>query len=103
MRTLKAQELAQKTLKTIGLGSLGLKRPEECFINDIFFIMLIRAMMCKEETIIIEYPESVLESLNDIVKVMDTMALLRSSKKILFLDLQNNENYYKGTQCTIIK
>ena len=103
MKVLKAQQLAEKTLETIGLGSLGLKRPEECFTNDIFFIMLIRAMMCKEKTIIIESPETMLESLKDIAKVLERIDLLESSKRVLFLDIQNNENYYKGTKCTIIK
>lgn len=103
MSVLKAEQLAEKTLQSIGLKSLGIKRAEHCLTNEIFCVMLIRAMMCKENTIIIEYPELLLESLKDIEKIIDTITLLQSSKTIVFLDIKNNENYYKGSACNIIK
>ena len=103
MSVLEAEQLAEATLQSVGLKSLGVKRAEQCLTNEIFCVMLIRAMMCKENTIIIEYPELLLESLKDIGKMIDIIALLRSAKTIVFLDIKNNENYYKGSICNIIK
>ena len=103
MTTPKAQQLANDTLDKINLSRIGLYRAPKCSTMEIFYVMFIRALMTKETTVIIEIPHSVMENLNELQATFDNLNILKMSKNILILDIIDNETYYEGCSCNIIK
>lgn len=103
MPTKKAQQLALATLQVVGLERIGLYRATKCSVMEIFYVMFIRALMSKEQTIIINSPASVIDTLKKIDRVLEKITLFKSEKNILVLDVEDNQNYYKGSLCSTIK
>ena len=100
---LKAQKIASDLLSKAGLQHIEFYRANQCSIVEIFYVMFIRALMTRDKNIFIEVKHSVLESLKDIKSVFESINLLKGNKNIFILDLLENEDYYKGTLCNIIK
>jgi len=65
--------------------------------------MIIRALMTKENNILIVYPISIIENFNDIEIIIKNINLLNDNKNIIILDTITNETHYKGCLCHIIK
>lgn len=99
----KAENLALEMLKKIGLEDIALKRENSCSRVEILYVMLIRALMTQEKSVIIKLPSSILDDLQEINKVVDNISLLKASKNIFFVDLKINKIHYEGCQCNIIK
>ena len=100
---LEAQKIASDLLSKAGLKHIESYRENQCSIVEIFYVMFIRALMTRDENIFIEVQHSVLESLKDINSVFKSINLLKGDKNVFILDLLENEDYYKGTLCNIIK
>jgi len=99
----KAEKIARDFLSKVDLEHIEFKRENQCTIVELFYVMFIRALMSKNEYIFIEVKHSVLESLKDIKSVFQNINLLKGDKNIFILDLLENENYYKGSLCNIVK
>lgn len=97
----KAEELAQQMLEEIELSSIALYREPQCSDRELFYVMFIRALMSKEQTIIIESPHTLLNDLNEMQKIFNSMSLLNREKTVLILDIINNRIYYEGCLCNI--
>ena len=103
MPRLQAQEIAISLLSKVGLNHIKSYRQNQCSTVEIFYVMFLRALMSREKNIFIEVKHSVLETLKDINNVFESINLLKADKNIFILDLLENEDYYKGTLCNIIK
>lgn len=90
-----AQNEAYAMLKKIGLGEISLKRISQCNSLEIFYVMLIRALMTKERRIIIVPLFLLTSSFEDIKDIIEKILILNNDKEIYILDLVSNENYYK--------
>ena len=98
-----AQILANEFLDKIELSYIGKFRKHQCQLSDIFFVLLIRALMTKERLVIIKSPYRLLYTLTDIKNICQKIDILNSDKDILILDTLNNKMNYKETICNIIE
>lgn len=98
-----AEDEAKSYLKKIGLENISTKRAAECSEVEIFYVMFIRSIMCKEMSVIIVSPFSITEGLEDMRSVVENLALLNSKKRVLILDIYLNERYYEESQCSITR
>lgn len=96
-----AENLALEKLKTVGLGDIARKRENSCSSVEILYVMIIRALMTQEKSVIIKLSSAMLDNLQDIKKVVDNISLLKDSKKVFFVDLTINKTHYEGCQCNI--
>jgi len=103
MPTRKAQTLAQEYLNKIGHEKIGQLRINSCNNAEIFDVMLVRAMMSKEDTVVI-LPLSSMDNLKEMQEMLKHIKELSEEKKIVILDIIENEVYYKGCgSCNIVK
>ena len=100
---LKAEKEAIDMLRKIHLGDIADKRSNQCTNLEKFYVMLIRALMCDKECIMIKTPFILVDTLLDIEKIISNIEILNKDKGIIILDTINNQNNYKGCQCNIIK
>ena len=98
-----AQKLALEYLKRVNLEYIAQKRVNECTVIEIFYVMFIRALMSSERRVMIEVTHSVVDSLSNIEKLLESIALLNRDKDVSILDLQERKNYYKDGRCNIIE
>ena len=103
MATLKAQEIARELLKKISYEHIALSRVSACSPTEIFYIQFIRALMMKEDDILIVTPYSLIDNLRNINVIIENINILTDKKNILIVDILNNEIHYKGTTCNIVK
>lgn len=104
LATKKAQAHAIEYLRRIDLESIGLKRLNQCTSIEVFYVMVIRAMMAKKQTIFIVTPFFLIKKLAEITPVLEKLALLnKEQKNIIILDNLTNQSHYKGDLCNIIK
>ena len=99
----KAEKDAHKQLDKIDMSHIELRRATECTSTEIFYIMLIRALMTKELNVIIVSPFSLLDNIRDIEVVLKDMNILNTKKNIFLIDDTANAPHYKGYSCNIIK
>ena len=100
MSTKKAERLALDMLTLLGLQKIAHQRAYSCSKKEIFLVMFIRAMMMKENTLIIKSPNDILGNSQHIKEVVIEMIKIDIVKDICIVDLQRNENYYKGCACS---
>ena len=98
-----SEALALEMLTKISLETIAYKRIPECSIEEIFFVMYIRALMMDIPKIYIKVPYAITENFKDIQSIIDAMELLKNDKSVMILDLLSNEVHYKGCGCNIIK
>jgi len=98
-----AHILANEFLDKIGLSYIGRFRINQCELSEIFFVLLIRALMTKERLVIIKLPYRLLYTLADIKNICQKIEILNNNKDILILDTFNNKINYKETICNIIE
>ncbi len=97
-----AEEEAQYYLAKIKLDNISKNRIVQCSKLEIFYVMLIRALMTNENNIVILLPFSITNDLTDVKGFIDKIEVL-NNKNILILDLHTNKSKYKDTLCNIIK
>lgn len=103
LETSVAQEEALAYLQKIELSYLAKFRVSQCNEVEIFLIMIIRALMTKEKTVIILRVFSITNHLINIKTIIDNIQIINNNKKILLLDLHVNESDYKEDRCNTIK
>lgn len=96
LNTISAEAEATKELEKIGFSAIVKKRISECNTEEIFFTMLIRALMTKERSVIIVSLLSLIGDFADIKSTIDKISILNSSKNLYVLDLFSNEVHYKN-------
>jgi len=103
MPSVEAQSVASKLLAEVNLTQIELYRENQCSVIEIFYVMFIRALMCREKNIFIEVKHTLVENIKDSESLFKNINLLKKDKNIFILDLVANEDYYKGSLCNIIK
>jgi len=103
MPTKKAKELALTYLKNLGLEDIANKRVINCSSNEIIYVMLIRAMMMPQKSILLQAPYSITTNLGDIKTILCNISKLTNLKKIFIFDVAINEYHYEGAPCSIVK
>ena len=99
-----AQEEALSYLEKINMSHIKKLRISQCSEVETLYVMIIRALMTKEKTIVISRPFSIVHFLIDIKTIIDTILVLNNNKNILILDLSVNEaEYKKESRCNMIK
>lgn len=101
--TEKAQALALSYLDKIALAQIGLNRQNQCSSLEIFYVMLVRALMTQDINVIIVTPFSLIAKLKDISTIIENIQILNNDKNIYILDNITNEHHYIGTACHIVK
>ncbi|MGE4510171.1 MAG: hypothetical protein AB7D43_03610 [Sulfurimonadaceae bacterium] len=102
--TQEAQAHAIESLRLIDLEHIGPSRLNQCTSLEVFYVMVIRAMMAKEEVIFIVTPFFLIKKLARIEPVLEKLVLLnKEQKNIIILDNLTNQSHYKGDLCNIIK
>lgn len=101
--TKKAQALALSYLDKIGLAHIGQNRQNQCTSLEIFYIMVVRALMTQDINVIIVTPFSLIAKLKDISNILENIQILNNNKNIYILDNVTNEHHYIGTTCHIVK
>jgi ABC-type lipopolysaccharide export system ATPase subunit len=99
----KAHTLALKYLKNLGIEDVANKRVINCSSREIFYILLIRAMMMPQKSILIQTPYSIISNLGDIKTILCNISKLEDFKNIFIFDVAINRYHYEGAPCTIIK
>jgi len=99
----KANSLAVDMLRKVDLEEISHKYVSSCSDEEIFLVMFLRAVMSQEKNVILKLPSRILGNLFHVKKLIQKMISTDSSKKIIILDLVSNENYYKGSECSIEK
>ena len=100
---LKAEAEAIEMLDKISLAKVANLRSNQCTKLEIFYVMIIRALMGDEENIIIKMPFSLLDNMLDISQLIKNIEILNQDKCIIILDNLNNFSHYEGCRCNIIK
>ena len=98
-----AEREAREMLQTIGYAYLSDLRKNRCNDFERFVVMLLRALMCDRERILIKTPFSLVRSLESISKILDLLEKLNPNKVIIFLDTYNNQIDYKDSRCRTIE
>lgn len=98
-----AQRVAMGYLRDISLEHIADKRVNECTLLEILIAMIIRAMMTREASILIEVSHTIVDSVHEIEALFTIIKSLQIQKSVQFLDLIDNQTYYEGYRCNIIK
>jgi hypothetical protein len=98
-----AQNIANEYLEKINLSNIAYKRPIKCTNIEVLSSMLLRAIMCKNKTIILSNPIHLLNNLKDIKDIIRDIKAVIGDKNIMLLDILSNEIHYEGCPCHIIK
>ncbi len=100
---LEAEAEAVEMLQKISLGRIGSLRSNKCTKEELFYVMIIRALMCESEEIFIKTPLQLLENLSNICKIIENIEILNNNKGIMILDTRSNHWHYKGCGCNIVE
>ena len=103
MSTQKAEDLALEMLMHLGIQEIAHRRLENCSKKELFLVMLLRAVMMKEDSIILKLPQEILGNIYDIREVSTEMNKIDTDKKIYIVDFLRNKNDYKGCACSTEK
>ena len=98
-----AEEEARTMLKEIGLERIADLRSNRCTKEELFYVKIIRALMCDREHIFIKTPLQLLENLSKICGIIENIERLNRDKGIIILDTLANLAHYKECGCPIIK
>ena len=91
-----AQQEARKYLKKINKLDIGLKRMHQCNEVELFYIMVIRALMTKEKNVVIIHPLSMLKHMEFLAIAMKNLSILNDEKNIIILENDINRFHYEG-------
>ena len=91
-----AQEEASFFLNKIDKLGIAFKRTHQCNELELFYTMIIRAIMTKEKNIVILRPLSILKNIEFLAVAMKNLALLNENKNIIILENDINRFQYEG-------
>ena len=95
---IEAENEATSLLKKINQESIANKRTNQCSKLEIFYVMIVRAIVCDASRIFIQTPFALVDALGDISQVVANIEILNQDKGIIILDTQSNNIHYKGLQ-----
>lgn len=98
-----AEDEARRYLDKIGLADIADLRSNQCSKEEIFYVMVIRALMCDREQVFIRSPLQLLETFGSLCEIIDNIQILNSNKSIMILDTHTNFTHYKECGCTIME
>lgn len=98
-----AEAEARELLGLVGIEKVADFRSNMCTNEELFYVMVIRALMCDREIVLIKSPMQLLENLGHICKIIENIEKLNSNKGIIILDTKANYWHYKGCRCSIQK
>jgi len=94
---------AKEALKRIGLEDICQKRLHQCTPIEIFYVMLIRAMMSEAKIITVITPFSFVKKLSNFSSVLDTLYALDFQQEVIVVDIFKNLHHYRDKRCIILK
>jgi len=95
--TKQAQVEGVELLDRLKLAYIGNLRVAQCKAEELFYVMFIRAMMTKKNSIVIDMPYAIIYNLQDIEQIIYNIELLNSKKKNIFIfDTLNHKTRYKN-------
>ncbi|SFV52151.1 hypothetical protein MNB_SM-7-1218 [hydrothermal vent metagenome] len=100
-----AEAEAKMLLQELDIAHVADLRSNHCTKEELFYVMILRAMMCDREIIVIKTPLQLLENLANICKIIKSIQKIEidSSKTIIILDTQANLYHYEECGCPIVK
>ncbi len=100
---IEAENEARAYLEKINLAHIADFRSNRCSKEELFYVMIIRALMCDIETIFIRSPLQLLETFGTLCEIINNIERLNNNKSIIILDTHTNFAHYKECGCTITK
>jgi len=103
LSTQKAEKIAFEELKRLSLEEIAEKRLIACSPNEILYVMIIRALMMPQKSILLQTPYAIVNNLGDIKTILSNITQLEHIKDIMIIDVITNAHYYEGVTCSIVK
>jgi ABC-type lipoprotein export system ATPase subunit len=104
MATSQAQNLAKEYLQTLELAHIGSYRVNQCSSLELFYVMVVRALMSHKKDIFILTPLLLIKDIDSMNAIIETLEKLNDGKKrITIVDTFSNKLYYEGCRCNIIE
>ncbi|MBN2824961.1 MAG: hypothetical protein JXQ76_06550 [Campylobacterales bacterium] len=94
---------AREALQKIGLESICSNRIYQCQPFELFYTMIIRAMMSDAKRILIVTPYGFVKKLSEFNRVLDTLQKLELAQEVIVVDVFKNLHHYRDCQCNILK
>ncbi|KIM07090.1 MAG: hypothetical protein KU38_11230 [Sulfurovum sp. FS08-3] len=94
---------AQEALRKIEMESICANRIHQCQSFEIFYAMVIRAMMSDRSKIVIVTPYGFVKKLSDFNRVLDTLQKLELPQEVVVIDVYKNLHHYRDCPCNILK
>ncbi len=100
---LNAEAEAVEMLQKLSIAHVADLRSNRCTKEELFYVMVARALMCETKTVLIKSPLQLLENLNNICQIIENIGRLNHNKGIIILDTKTNRWHYKGCGCNMIE
>jgi len=91
-----AEKEAIEMLTKINLEDIANKRQNQCKKIEIFYVMIIRALMCDSNTIFIKSPFLLIDTLTNFDDIAKNISILNKHKGIIILDTYSNQLHYRN-------
>ena len=98
-----AEAEAKEMLKRLGVEYVADLRSNKCTKEELFYVMIARALMCDQPKIFVKTPLQLLENLANICTIIQNIENLHPNKGIIILDTQANFHHYKECGCPIAR
>ena len=96
-----AEVEARELLEKLGVGHVADLRSNRCSKEELFYVMIVRALMCDVEKVFVKTPLHLLENLANICTIIQNIEKLHPNKGIIILDTKANLHHYKECGCPI--
>lgn len=104
MPTSQAQNIAKEYLQKLELTRIANYRANQCTSLELFYVMVIRALMSQKKDILIVTPLMLIKKIDTMNAIIETLEQFNNGEKnMTILDTLSNKFYYKGCRCNIIE
>jgi len=100
---LEAEAEAIELLEKLGFSSLANKRSNQCDKLEIFYVMMVRALMCDESKVVVQTPFVLVDTMSNIQEVLANIERINQDKGIIILDTQSNNIHYRGLHVNAVQ
>ena len=98
-----AEAEAREMLEKLGVGHVADLRSNRCTKEELFYVMITRALMCDQPKVFVKTPLQLLENLANICTIIKNIENLHQNKGIIILDTKTNLHHYKECGCSIVE
>ena len=91
-----AEDEVSAYLQKINKLDIANKRTHQCNEVEIFYIMIIRALMTTQNTLVIQHPLSILKHIEFLAIAMKNLGILNEEKNIIIIENDINRFHYEG-------